>query len=100
MEEIVAEVEKRSPGRRPLSEGNAEDTRRLIRLHAVKLFNERGYLAVSVDDIAEAAGLTRATLYYHYRGKSEIFVQSVKLTMELCAAGDCVYHRIRSLNGA
>lgn len=67
----------RAPGRRPLTEGDADDTRRAIRHHAVRLFNERGYASVSMDDIAESAALTRATLYYHYRGKADIFVESV-----------------------
>lgn len=67
----------RTPGRRPLAQGDADDTRRTIRTHAVRLFNERGYASVSVDDIAQAASLTRATLYYHYRGKADIFVESV-----------------------
>ena len=30
-----------------------------------------------MDDIAVSAGLTRATLYYHYRGKAEIFAEAV-----------------------
>lgn len=67
----------RTPGRRPLAEGDADDTRQTIRRHAIRLFNERGYPSVSMDDIAESAGLTRATLYYHYRGKADIFVESV-----------------------
>ncbi len=67
----------RAPGRRPLTEGDADDTRQSIRRHAVRLFNERGYASVSMGDIAEAAEVTRATLYYHYRGKADIFVESV-----------------------
>lgn len=67
----------RAPGRRPLTEGDAENTRRSIRRQAVRLFNEHGYASVSVDDIAQAAELTRATLYYHYRSKADIFVESV-----------------------
>lgn len=67
----------RTPGRRPLTEGDADDTRQTIRRHAIRLFNERGYPSVSMDDIAESAQLTRATLYYHYRGKADIFVESV-----------------------
>lgn len=67
----------RAPGRRPLAEGGSDDTRRTIRRQAIKLFNERGYASVSVDDIAQAAELTRATLYYHYRSKADIFVESV-----------------------
>ena len=67
----------RAPGRRPLIEGDADDTRRTIQRHAIHLFNERGFASVSMDDIAQAAQLTRATLYYHYRSKSDIFVESV-----------------------
>lgn len=63
---------RRGPGRRPADEGNAEDTRRAIFAHAMRLFNERGYLSVSMTDIAGAAGLTKATLYYHFPGKAEL----------------------------
>ena len=73
---------RRPPGRRPLAEGSAQDTRRNIRRCAMPLFNERGYASVSLDDIAQAAGLTRATLYYHYSSKSEIFVEGVMATAE------------------
>lgn len=68
---------RKPPGRRPLSEGNAEETREEIRRHAVRLFNQRGYAAVSIEDILEATGLTRGTLYYHFTGKSDIFVASM-----------------------
>lgn len=71
----------RPPGRRPLSEGSADDTRHAIRRHALRLFNRRGYAAVSIEDIAGAAGLTRATLYYHYKSKADIFLESVLATM-------------------
>lgn len=82
MDEPAAEPARRPPGRRPLAEGSAEDTRRQIRKEALRLFNERGYASVSIDDIVEAARVTRATLYYHYRGKAEIFVQCVLTTLE------------------
>jgi len=62
----------RGPGRRPLEEGSAEDTRRLIFAHAMRLFNEHGYSAVSMSLIAKEAGLTKATLYYHFPGKAEL----------------------------
>jgi AcrR family transcriptional regulator len=70
----------RPPGRRPLAEGNAEDTRREILQHAARLFGRRGYASVSVDDIAAEASLTPATLYYHFRGKADIFVETVAVT--------------------
>jgi AcrR family transcriptional regulator len=35
-----------------------------------------------MEDILEAAGLTRSTLYYHYKGKADIFVASMLTMME------------------
>jgi AcrR family transcriptional regulator len=39
---------------------------------ATDLFYERGYHAVSVDEIGEAAGATGAAIYRHFSGKDEI----------------------------
>jgi len=38
------------------------------------LFQERGYTAVAMRDIAEAAGMRTASLYYHFPSKEELFV--------------------------
>ena len=40
---------------------------------AQRLFLERGFGAVSMDDLAEAAGVARRTLYNQFAGKEEIF---------------------------
>ncbi|SEB56246.1 TetR/AcrR family transcriptional regulator [Rhodobacter sp. 24-YEA-8] len=39
---------------------------------AGKLFYAEGLRAVSMDDIAEAAGVTKRTLYYHFRSKDDL----------------------------
>jgi AcrR family transcriptional regulator len=39
---------------------------------AFDLFNERGYEQTTVDDIAERAGLGRATFFRHYRSKEDV----------------------------
>ena len=39
---------------------------------ASRLFNERGYNAVSMRDIAQAMGIKAASLYNHIHGKQEI----------------------------
>ena len=43
---------------------------------ALRLFSERGTTAVSVRDLAEAAGVTVPGLYYHFASKAEV-IQAV-----------------------
>ena len=42
---------------------------RLILAHAAHLFARRGYSAASMNEVAEACGLSKAALYYYYRSK-------------------------------
>jgi AcrR family transcriptional regulator len=48
------------------------DTRTRIQRTALDLFTERGYEATSLREIAEALGVTKAALYYHFKTKEEI----------------------------
>jgi len=45
--------------------------------HARALFLERGYVDVSMREIAEAAGLRKATIYHHFADKEELFTAIV-----------------------
>lgn len=47
-------------------------TRRRIIEAASKLFYGEGIRAVSVDAVAEKAGVTKRTLYYHFESKDEL----------------------------
>ena len=44
---------------------------------AVRLFNERGYEATSMDDVAKRLGVTKSTLYHHVTGKQELLRYAV-----------------------
>lgn len=44
---------------------------------AVRVFLERGYDGASLDDVARAAGITKASIYYHVRGKEELLTLGV-----------------------
>ncbi len=48
------------------------DTHSRIIAAAIKLFYEVGIKAVSVDDIAARAGVTKRTVYYHFKSKDEL----------------------------
>ncbi|WP_225767265.1 TetR/AcrR family transcriptional regulator [Inquilinus sp. Marseille-Q2685] len=52
---------------------SARDTRLEILSAADDLFYGEGFRAVGVDDIAAKAGITKKTLYYHFRSKDELF---------------------------
>jgi TetR/AcrR family transcriptional regulator, regulator of autoinduction and epiphytic fitness len=45
---------------------------------AVRLFLERGFGSVSMDELAEAAGVARRTLYNQFTSKEEIFREMLK----------------------
>ncbi|MES2957283.1 MAG: TetR/AcrR family transcriptional regulator [Pseudomonadota bacterium] len=51
-----------------------EDQRETILSSAASLFARRGYLGTSMNDVAEASGLSKATLYHYYRDKDEMLV--------------------------
>jgi AcrR family transcriptional regulator len=50
-------------------------TRGRIAEVSLELFGRVGYFDTSVDAIAKAAGVSRATLYQYFKGKDEIFLE-------------------------
>jgi AcrR family transcriptional regulator len=50
------------------------------------LFAEHGYAAISTDQIARAAGVTRGALYHQFSGKEELFAAVVEQIEEEIAA--------------
>ncbi|MDT5091003.1 MAG: hypothetical protein QOH60_366 [Mycobacterium sp.] len=50
-------------------------TRGKITEVSLELFGRLGYFDTSVDAIAKAAGVSRATLYQYFKGKDEIFLE-------------------------
>jgi AcrR family transcriptional regulator len=61
------------PPVRPLRETYAENTRRVLMETALELFVQRGYPAVSAEELVQAAGLSRGALYHHFDGKRGLF---------------------------
>ncbi len=52
--------------------GTSGATRERLISAASKLFYSEGIRAVSVDAVADQAGLTKRTLYYHFRSKDDL----------------------------
>lgn len=55
------------------SDGVIQDTKKYIIDTARHLFSEYSYLGVSMNDIAKKLNVTKAALYYHFAGKTEIY---------------------------
>ena len=61
--------------------GTTGDGRERVLREARALFVERGFAEVSMQQIADAAGLRKASIYHHFRDKRALFVQVILLEM-------------------
>ena len=57
-----------------LRAAHARRTRAAIRAAALALTRERGYAAMTVDDVAALAGVSRRTVFNHFSSKVELLV--------------------------
>jgi AcrR family transcriptional regulator len=64
---------------------------------ARELFMERGFTAVSIDDIAAGAGVGKGAVYHHFRSKQDIF--EAVLDMVQAELAQALEERIRSNKG-
>ena len=53
--------------------GRSDDTREKLFAAAVALIGEHGFHGTTVDAIVERAGVAKGTVYYHFKGKTELF---------------------------
>ena len=49
-----------------------QETRERILAEALRLFGERGYARVSIEEIAEAAGVTKGAVYHWFSDKDDL----------------------------
>lgn len=70
------------------AEQQPRSSRSRIVEQSLELFSTRGYNGVSMNDIAQAVGITKAALYYHFENKESLFLDVIRtktadLTAEL-----------------
>jgi AcrR family transcriptional regulator len=56
----------------------AAERRRQLLDRALDVFGERGFHDTSMNDIAEAAGVTKPVLYQHFGSKRELFLELLR----------------------
>jgi TetR/AcrR family transcriptional regulator, cholesterol catabolism regulator len=64
-------------------ERNRENKEDFILKEAAKLFRHKGYGTTTMDEIADAVGLTKATIYHYFEGKEEIQHKIAKPALEM-----------------
>jgi AcrR family transcriptional regulator len=55
-------------------------TRERLLDEARRLFRERGYAAASLEQIAEAAGVTKGAIYGHFSSKEDLLISAIDAT--------------------
>ena len=71
----------------PLRQQQREAKRQAVLQAAAQLFNERGFHATSLDDIAARLHVSKPTLYYYVKNKDEILLQCVSQGLEMTLQG-------------
>jgi TetR/AcrR family transcriptional regulator len=82
-----------------------EEQREAILAQAARLFAQRGFPATSMNQVAEACGLSKPTLYHYYRDKYALLVSIAEghvakleaLVNEVAATGLPAEERLREL---
>jgi len=72
---------RRTNARREATPGYSERRQRLLRA-AADVFKQKGFQAASINDIAERFGGDRASIYYYYASKHEIFIDLIQQAVE------------------
>lgn len=83
------EINVRSASSQALSarEQSRMAKRQAVLSTAAQLFNERGFHATSLDDIAARLGVSKPTLYYYVKSKDQILLECVRQGLEMTLEG-------------
>lgn len=63
------------------TEAERETRMRDIRAAALEIFSARGFSAARLDDVAQAAGVAKGTIYLYFRSKEELFESIISHTI-------------------
>lgn len=62
-------------GHRVTNPERMEERRKAILLAAARVFEEKGYAAATMNDIAERLGASKGVIYYQFRNKEEVIAE-------------------------
>jgi AcrR family transcriptional regulator len=73
VKEMETPAETASESGKPRKRLSAEERRESILRAANTVFGQHGYELVRIDDVANAAGISKALIYEHFRSKQELY---------------------------
>ena len=82
---VMASLAGRGNGRRPARLPRVEREQQMLSV-AHLLFAERGYAAVTMDDVAAAAGITKPLLYNYFGNKERLYLACMEPAGEALVA--------------
>ena len=56
-----------------------QEKRAALLVAAVRMFNERGFHATSLDDVAASVGVTKPVIYHHLGNKDQVLFECVRI---------------------
>lgn len=75
-------TEARSPWRTPKQRAEErEEKRDAVLRTAARLFNERGFSAASLDEVASRLNVTKPIIYRHFANKDQILFECVRMAL-------------------
>lgn len=88
MASVSSAVAQPPPGSRHAQrEQNRQAKRQAVLSAAAQMFNERGFQATSLDDVAARLGVSKPTLYYYVKSKDQILLECVRQGLEMTLEG-------------
>ncbi|WP_171056069.1 TetR/AcrR family transcriptional regulator [Paenibacillus sinopodophylli] len=72
---------KRKPGR-PKGTGSIQTMQQILRTAAF-LFMDQGFEKVSLEGVAKACGVTKASVYYYFNNKSHLFTDCLQFVLKM-----------------
>ncbi|WP_270170800.1 TetR/AcrR family transcriptional regulator [Paenibacillus sp. SYP-B4298] len=77
----MTQQQKKKPGR-PKSSGSIGTMQQILHT-ASRLFMELGFEKVSLDMVAQACSVTKASVYYYFNNKSVLFTESLLFVLQM-----------------
>ncbi|MEJ2419647.1 MAG: TetR/AcrR family transcriptional regulator [Exilibacterium sp.] len=71
----------------------SEEKHRLIFIAAAELFSRRVFAGTSMDQIADVAGVSKQTVYSHFKSKQDLFIAAIQHKCTVNALGPAFFDR-------